>query len=401
MSAIATSPKELIAQLSGIGLVVRKDTGSGHHKVYDPKTDAWLFNVSSSPSDVNWFWNIKRHLRRLGLLEVFENRVKPNKKRTAHAAIDLDALKKAQDLAAARGEHIPLMEDLEDSTEFFTRLKLGAGGDAGFGAAAQKESIDIMVAKADAPRVNSTRGRLEKFFGSEKGIQLIEARDGKRKGTSPIPEFVRIAIEEVAPGRGLKAWKNTTSGEVSIRKFMRGESMALWSINLVEATMDKIDGLQWSETMTAPPKKSQTEINEEKREQKKQMEEREVREKFEREEAEAQAVAEAQVAEDKRNEHARIRAEQQRQEELDAHDAALAQTEDDAELRAALVAAEDVREELVALRDDLQIELVSTNSIADKYADVLLAKIEAYDLKDKADPSFLAILERLDKLAGI
>lgn len=69
---IAKTPKALIIQLKSIGLEVRKDTGLGHYKVYDPDTQAWLFNLSSSPSDVNWYWNIKRHLRRLGLWHHWE-----------------------------------------------------------------------------------------------------------------------------------------------------------------------------------------------------------------------------------------------------------------------------------------------------------------------------------------
>ena len=148
---LANTPKELIKQLGTLGLSVRKDTGLGHYKVYDPDTNAWLFNVSNSPSDVNWHHNIKRHLRRLGLLDVVIT-----KKTKKTGGIDLGALKLAQEKARAAGAHIPTLEDTEDDVEFFKRIKTGSGG---YSTIAQEGAIDNMVAKADSSRLHSTRAR--------------------------------------------------------------------------------------------------------------------------------------------------------------------------------------------------------------------------------------------------
>lgn len=230
-----------------LGLNPIMESGSGHYKVRDPSTGVYLFGISSSPSDPNFKWMIRRHLRRLGLLR--ETKKQDNRRR--RSAIDLAALKKAQDAAISRGERPPTLDDLEDSTEFFTKIKTE------YTEAAMEEVLNIMKA-SDAPRVNATRQRLRKLLET-RGEELIErgrtrlAEQGKRvttgTGKGAKAEFIRIAINEVAPKRGLRAWKTEASGQQSIGHFLENDSvgMQMWAIDLLDATMDHIDGLKWGE----------------------------------------------------------------------------------------------------------------------------------------------------------
>lgn len=310
---IANNPKELLVQLGELGLEVRR-ANSGHHKVYEPKTGVWLFNVSNSPSDVNWFWNIKRHLRRLGLLDI-----PATKRKEKDSAIDLVALKKAQITAAAHGEHVPILDDLEDSTEFFRRIKN----------LAQEEVIEDMVGQHD------TRTRLKKFmdsaYGEELNAKAQKSSPSTPKGKGKNSEFVRIAMYEVAPNRGIRSWKSEGSGQQTLYNLLGDEEnvgISLWVMNLLEATMDTIEGMQWSEHISKP-------------------------------EPVLEEVAEA---------------------TLDA-----------------------VNEETEEIADVLPTKYVHLHrdSISERYANILLGLLENYTIKDKEDAGLTALLDRLDKLAGL
>jgi hypothetical protein len=58
---------------------------------------------------------------------------------------------------------------------------------------------------------------------------------------------VRVAIEEVAPPRGLRVWKSQESGEMTVRKLTGSPegNVQDWVLDLMEATCDHLDGLRW------------------------------------------------------------------------------------------------------------------------------------------------------------
>ena len=185
-----------------------------------------------------------RHLRRLGLLK--SDKKKQNHRYRSKAAIDLIALKLAQDRAAASGERIPTLDDLEDSTEFFTRIK--KSNTIQYSEDAQEEAIALMAPSAEAPRVNSTKQRLQKFLIEHEDqlkASAIERRGSTKGGQSPVVEFVNIAIEDVAPKRNLKAWRSVSAGQQAVYALQRGKGVSLWAINLIEATMDHLEGMRW------------------------------------------------------------------------------------------------------------------------------------------------------------
>lgn len=258
------TPEAVVHELRGYGLDVSVGAG-GHWKVRDPKSGAWLFDISRSPSDHNWYWGLRRHLRRIGVIKKEISELGQGKGRKQKSGgfggskkplIDLDALKIAQDRAAAAGEHIPQLEDLDNTTEFFNRNKL-ANNVTVFTEEGVEEAIDIMVAKADTPRLHATKQRFYRFFEEHENALAEKARTrnierygsarGVQKGKGARTEFVRIAIEEVAPSRGLRAWKSISSGQQTLNVLFRDPDagMELWTCNLLEATMDHIEGMKW------------------------------------------------------------------------------------------------------------------------------------------------------------
>lgn len=255
-----TDVTEMVNLCKGLGLRVAFEGGLGHYTVRDPDSEAKLFYISSTPSDVNFKYEIARHLRKLGLLK---GNLKFGKFRTItrkkkYGPIDLIALRKAQAAAESAGERIPLLSDIEDDNGFL-RNKNIPGGKVGYDKDAQQEAIDSMVAKADAPRVNATRQRLEKLLADKSDELIAQGKeafiaknDGNSHGwkNSPGWEVIRLAIEEVGPKRDLKTWPSQTTGMQALNRFRSGEGLALWGVNLLEATMDTIDGLQWGKIET-------------------------------------------------------------------------------------------------------------------------------------------------------
>lgn len=244
---------DVLKRLGHLGLEVRP--GGKHWKVYHPSTGVWLFDVSKTPTDPNWHYNILRHLRRLGLS--FEKVKKRGAMRRGKGiAVDLVALKKAQDQAAAVGEHIPCLADLDEAppTSPLWKRVSNIGNTRLLSHEAQQEVINNMAPRADARRTQLSRDRLRKLF-EERGDQLEgRARErsakGMRKGKGAKAEFVRIAINEVAPKRGIQAWKSEDSGQQTISRFLKQDDndasgLTLWTLTLIDATMDHIEGLQW------------------------------------------------------------------------------------------------------------------------------------------------------------
>lgn len=193
-----------------------------------------------------------RHLRRLGLLRDKKLRKKGERRARRKSAVDLQALKRAQDAAIAAGERPPTLDDLEDSTEFFTRITSDMYSDE-----AQEEAFSIMVASAEAPRVNYVKQRLAKFLEthdeelSKRASKRAKGKGGRAlgEGKGARAEFVRIAIDEVASKRGIRAWKSVPSGQQTLYQLLEKDQkgLSLWVLELLEATMDHIEGLKWNE----------------------------------------------------------------------------------------------------------------------------------------------------------
>lgn len=238
--------KEVLTRLANLGLEIRGRSASGHHKVYDPNTGAWLFDVANSPGDPNWHYNIARNLRRMGLTLEIE-KVKQKGGRKPLPAVDLDALHRAQEAARAAGEREPQLADLDNAPP--TSPLWRRTGKA-LTSVAQTEVIENMSARAEDSKLIYLRSRLENFF-MEKGDELsARARErsprlGKGKGAKA--EFIRIAIEEVGPQRNLRVWKSVDSGQQTLGYFMKNENsgMSHWTRKIIEATMDHIEGLKW------------------------------------------------------------------------------------------------------------------------------------------------------------
>src|SRR5262245_37496352 len=144
--------REVIRLCESLGLVVDPIGGSGTRTVRDPKSGAYVFGISSSPSDPNWQWMIMRHLRRIGALKQgTQKKGRWNKK----AAIDLTALAKAQAQAESQGERIPMLEDLDDDRTFLSRItRTSSQRESEYSDEAMEEVIDSMAPRADAPRID-------------------------------------------------------------------------------------------------------------------------------------------------------------------------------------------------------------------------------------------------------
>jgi hypothetical protein len=244
---VALDVKSVLRRLDHLGLEIRP--GGNHWKVYHPQSGAWLFDVSKSPSDYNWHYNIVRHMKRVGL----DFHATPKGKRgfrgkNRHTAVDLVALKLAQDKAAAAGERIPQLADLDDAPPTSPLWKRDSHG--AFVKDAEQEVITNMAIRAEAARVSYVRGRLRNFM-SEKGDALAEAARKRfpstRPGSGANSEFARIAIYEVAPARNMRTWKNFESAQQSVGAFLKHDDsgLSVWALNLIDATIDHINGLKW------------------------------------------------------------------------------------------------------------------------------------------------------------
>jgi len=244
--------RDVLARLHKMGLDLRRDGRSPHVKVLDPQTGAFLFIVTSTPSDTNFVWEIRRHLRRIGIDWDTGEQRRSRHRFKVRGAVDLAALARAQAAAEAAGERVPQLRDLDERPELLARLDYG---DKGFTPAATQERIDTMaMPRSEAPRFRATVQRLGKFLEehdaalAERANQAREARGEKRVGgRGGRTEFVRIAMEEVAPARGLRSFKSVPAGQQTLANLLGKDAggATVWVINLLEATMDHIDGLRW------------------------------------------------------------------------------------------------------------------------------------------------------------
>ena len=180
--------KEVLTRLNRMGLKTVK-TKAGHYKVY-AKSGMFMFDVSGSPSDENWFHGVERDLRRYGYS--------------------------------------------------FVKVRNGTITET------QESEAEIMVDNATISRVKLVRGRLQNFM-AEKGDELVakahERFPHSRPGTGKYAEFARVAFYEVAPATNLRRWKNRASAEQTISYFLRNEEsgMSKWALDLIETTMGYIN----------------------------------------------------------------------------------------------------------------------------------------------------------------
>ena len=264
------SVAEVVAQIEKVGLVVQKNPSKHSHTMWDivdPKSGTILTGISGHADkqggDHNWHFNIRRILRKAGFQIEFGGDGKKKKSRAGHKrkpAIDLDALKRAQDQAIAAGHRPPLLEDIEGEKEFLTRSRLGGTTSTHpYSDEATGEVIDDMTASAEAPRVYATVERLKRCLDL-RGPELSKRAEkrqmeksghlrGFKVGSGATTEFVRIAMEEVAPQRGLRAWKSLGSAQQTMHTILTADKpgMSLWTLALIEATIDHLDGLKWNE----------------------------------------------------------------------------------------------------------------------------------------------------------
>src|SRR5712671_2361936 len=104
--------KEVLELIRGYGLDIAQSSGSAHYQVRDPNSGMLLFTMPHTPSDYNWHWSVMRHLRRLGYIIDGKQR---SRKQRGRLSVDLGALKIAQERAASAGEHVPTLDDLENT----------------------------------------------------------------------------------------------------------------------------------------------------------------------------------------------------------------------------------------------------------------------------------------------
>lgn len=264
------SVSEVIDLCKNAGLEVRQNPARGGHTLWDivdPATGTILTGISSHADrqggDQNWHYNIRRMLRRAGFeINFIARPSKKNYKLTnrVKGAIDLEALAKAQAKAEAAGEHIPTLDDLEENPNYLKILRNGPNPSQvrGYTDEASDLVMEAMVPKAESSKAHYIVQRLIKVFdkyGPELE-QLARERfeaEGKRytipAGKGARSEFVRIAMEVVAPTRNIRAWKSEASGQQTLHALLNKENagLQLWTGALLEATMDHIEGLKWNE----------------------------------------------------------------------------------------------------------------------------------------------------------
>jgi len=290
---------------------------------------------------------------------------------------------------------------------------------------AQDWVITHMATKADAPKVKYTVDRLRKFM-DDRGHELDQrarerlARQGKRvtipEGKGARSEFVRTAIEDVAPVRNLQAWKSVSSGQQTLHSLLDKNvtGMTLWAMNLLNATMDHLEGLQWGidETRKKPKDAPPAETPKE------EPDFEEPKDGFNPpQEGPDQTTYDLAISlVDEYEEVFRKIAENAGADGTDPDDwKAVTQKAQAANLAVMdlrrdhdqaldeLAKQEKANKELFELAEERRATELGENPVRGKYAETLLAMLTSYDGgKAKSDDGLLtAILERLDKLAGI
>jgi hypothetical protein len=240
--------REVLRKCTDVGLIVQV-TGSGHYKIHHPESGAWLFNVSSTPSDPNWFWSVRRHFRRLDLPWILDSKHKRKVKN--RPAVDLVALAKAQRLARERGEREPQLADLDETTtsEFWSKNKQVGGM---YTDQAMDEVIENMAPRAEAARANLARARAKNIMISKRSVleEKAKAASGAKylppRGEYHIPGFA-IALMEVSEQRNMRTFTTVSAAKQSLYRFINKDDNAItnWALAVIEATIDHLDGLKW------------------------------------------------------------------------------------------------------------------------------------------------------------
>lgn len=88
-----------------------------------------------------------------------------------------------------------------------------------------------------SPRGSATKQRLRKYFNENPKFSNAD--------------FVRTALQ-VGEDRGLRTWPSLNSGQQSLGAFKNDDdsTLQIWGMNLIEATLDKLEGLRFD---TGPP----------------------------------------------------------------------------------------------------------------------------------------------------
>lgn len=240
----------VLRRLRNLGLQLEFSAGAGHWRVLDPGTGAFLTTVSGTPSDVNWWHHVRRAVERAGFSWEGRARKKIKKSRGGGevSAIDLEALAHAQHMARIHGGREPRIDDLADKS-FLARVRRG------YNEQETEEAIAHMPQGVESARAHRVVSRLlytVEQRGEELAARALERNPKVRDGITH--ELMHIS-KETATKRGLRYWKTPESAWQTLSNLLNGTSagMSIWVANLLEATMDEIDGLRWDSAESKHP----------------------------------------------------------------------------------------------------------------------------------------------------
>lgn len=238
----------MLRRLRALGLHLEFMFGSNHWRVVDPGTGAFLTTVSSTPSDGNFYHQIRRDIAKAGYSWEGKPRKKIKKPKAGEiSSLDLEALGHAQRMARMHGEREPQLEDLNKS--MLAQMRRG------FNEQEIEEAISNMPVGVDSGRAHRVISRLLNMV-EKRGAEMsanAKARNPKIKGGAIAQELAyqaKIAAEK----RGMRYWKTPESALNSLNNILSGTSGGItsWVADLIEAAMDELDGLQWSATFSKP-----------------------------------------------------------------------------------------------------------------------------------------------------
>lgn len=252
MRAAKPEVNHVLRKLRALGLHLEFAAGAGHWRVIDPGTGAYLTSVSNTPSDVNWWHHVRRAVERAGFS--WEGKARKRNKRSRGeqiSTVDLEALAHAQHMARLHGEREPQIDDLANGSILAKVRK-------GFDEQETEEAIANMAQGVESARAHRVVSRL--LYVVEQNGEAMAARARERnpkiRDGGAIHEIIYIA-QQVAEKRGLRYWATPESAWQTLSTMLSGVSkgMSVWVANLLEATMDEMDGLRWdakSEPADAP-----------------------------------------------------------------------------------------------------------------------------------------------------
>lgn len=242
----------VLRRLRNIGLQLEFSAGAGHWRVIDPGTGAFLTTVSGTPSDGNFFHQIRRAIEKAGFNWEGGRRRKIKKPRAGEvSAVDLEALAHAQRMARIHGGREPQVDDLADKS-FLAKVRKG------FNEQETEEAIENMAQGVESQRAHRVVSRLL-YLVEQKGSEMAaraKERNPKIRGDGGAAHELIYVSQEVAKKRGLRYFKTPDSAWMTFNDLLNGTraGMTVWVANLLEATMDDIDGLHYDApgSKTAP-----------------------------------------------------------------------------------------------------------------------------------------------------